>query len=124
MVRRVYLLLAIAGAIAPVVVTALFMADHGVLDFDELGDQVFASEMSTLLLIDLSISSIAFWVWISLEAPRVGMTRWWPFVIANIFVGLCFALPLFLYLRARALEAGSAGEDLSRSSAPSPAAAD
>jgi len=29
------------------------------------------------------------------------MRRWWPFVVANLLVGLSFALPLFLYFRER-----------------------
>ena len=52
------------------------------------------------VLCDVSISSLAFLIWASFQAPAAGV-RWWPFLLANLFVGLCFALPLFLYYRER-----------------------
>lgn len=96
---RAWLALAVLGAIAPLVLTIVFTAEYGV-DLGEAWDQVTASETSVLLLLDLLISSIAFWVWLWREAPRIDLNPW-PFVAANLLIGLCFALPLFLYLRER-----------------------
>jgi hypothetical protein len=75
-VRRVFLIFAILGALAPLALTIVFVSEHG-LDFGEIADQVFAGAMSTLVLIDLTISSL---------------------------IGLCFALPLYLYRRSSALQ--------------------
>jgi len=104
---NVYLALAVLGFLAPLAFGIAFIADHG-LDGGEMLDQLFANTVSTLVIIDLTISAIAFWVWLSQEAPRIGIRRWWPFVVATVAVGLCFALPLFLYLRETRRPAGPA----------------
>jgi hypothetical protein len=101
-VRGLYLVLAVVGAIAPIVLGAVFVSRHG-LDAGEAGRQILASPTATLAFIDLSVASFAFWAWLASEGPRVGLRRW-PFVVANLLVGLCFALPLFLYLRSGRLE--------------------
>jgi hypothetical protein len=101
-VRWLYLALAVIGAIAPLVLGVMFLKHHG-LDGGELVRQVFATTAGTLAFVDLSISSLAFWAWLAGEGPRVGVRRW-PFVVANLLVGLCFALPLFLYVRSGRLE--------------------
>lgn len=103
----VYLVLTVLGLLSPLVLGAVFVADHG-LDFGELIDQTFSNTMSTLLLCDLQIASLAFWAWLSQEAPRIGIRRWWPFVVVNLLIGLSFALPLFMYLRETRRPAGPA----------------
>jgi hypothetical protein len=97
-VKRVYLALAVLGAIVPIALGVVFIKEHG-LDGGEAVRQLFASTTSTLAFADLAISSLVFWVWLAREAPRAGIRRWWPFVAANLLVGLSFALPLFLYVR-------------------------
>lgn len=92
---NVYLALAIIGAIVPVVLVGAFIIDEGAGD---LVDAVFGNAMSAAVMADLSISSIVFWVWLFREAPRINVSPW-PLVAGNIFLGLSFALPYFLYLR-------------------------
>lgn len=104
--RQIYLALAVLGAFAPVIPAIAFIDDHG-LDFGEMWDQVTASSMATLVLLDLTVSIVAFWTWLSREAPRIGV-RVWPFVVATLGIGLCFALPLFLYVRSGKLEESAA----------------
>jgi uncharacterized protein DUF2834 len=99
-----YLVLAVIGAIVPTVIFGIFLADHG-LDFGELNEQLFENPAAAAITADVSLSSIVFWIWMSTEAPRVGIRTWWPFVIGNLFIGLCFALPLFLYFRERRQDA-------------------
>ncbi len=101
-VKAIYLALAVVGAIVPIALGVVFLTEHG-LDGGEAGRQLFGSTASTLALADLSISSLVFWVWLAREAPRVGIRLWWPFVAANLLVGLSFALPLFLYVRSTRL---------------------
>lgn len=64
----------------------------------------FDNLISAAILVDISIAAFAFWFWLWSEAPRVGIRHRWPFVLATLLVGLCFAFPLFLYKRERALE--------------------
>src|SRR4051794_17140038 len=94
--RGIYLALAVIGAIVPAVLLGAFVVDNRIGD---VGDAIFGNAAAAAVMADLSISSIVFWVWLWREAPRVG-TSPWPFVIGNLLVGLSFALPLFLYVRA------------------------
>jgi hypothetical protein len=54
---------------------------------------------------DLSVSSLVFWFFAISEGARLGMRHNWLYIPLNCFVGLSCALPLFLYNRARKLEA-------------------
>jgi uncharacterized protein DUF2834 len=94
--RGIYLALAVIGAIVPAVLLGAFILDHGI---DDLADAIFGNAAAAAVMADLSISSIVFWVWLWREAPPIGVSPW-PFVAGNLVVGLCFALPLFLYVRA------------------------
>jgi hypothetical protein len=94
--RSVYLVLAIIGAIAPATLLGVFIADDGL---GNVIDGIFANAAAAAVFADLAISSVVFWVWLWGEAPRIGVSPW-PYVVANLLVGLCFALPLFLYVRA------------------------
>jgi hypothetical protein len=96
-VRRVYLGIAVIGLVVPAVIVAVFLAEHG-LDVGEFADQLFGTKIATLAFADLAISAVAFWAWLAVEGRRIGVARW-PFVVATLLVGLCFALPLFLYVR-------------------------
>lgn len=60
------------------------------------------------LFADLVICSIAFLAWATIDGRRLGV-RWWVAVPATVLVGLCFALPLYLYLRERAVGARATG---------------
>jgi Terpene cyclase DEP1 len=95
-----YLALAVLGAIVPFAIFGVFVADQS-LDLVAFADAIVSSPVALMLLGDLLVSSLAFWVWMSREAPRAGMGAWWPFVVANLLVGLSFALPLFLCFRQR-----------------------
>ena len=97
--RRIYLALTIVGGAVPLAFVAYFLAEHG-LDPALAVEQFFGSALAAATFADVTISSVVFWVWLAREAPRVGVRRWWPFVLANVLVGLSFALPLFLYVRA------------------------
>lgn len=95
--RKLYAVLAFIGAAVPLALSAWFIADHG-LDGGELIDQAFAGPAAAAFVADVSISSIVFWVWMWPEARAIGVSPW-GFLAANLFIGLSFALPLFLYVR-------------------------
>ena len=99
---RFFLALAVIGFVVPNAMVVVFLAEHG---FD-LG-QYFGDWVGTLpsaqLLADLAIVGTAFLVWAWWEGRRIGERRWWWTIPAAYLVGLCFAVPLFLYLRERAL---------------------
>ena len=94
-----YLVLAVVGLIAQLIVVGVFVAEHG-LDFAEMGDQIFASTIAVLSFVDLAFCAIVYLVWMPREARKAGIQRWWPFAMAT-FGGVCFAFPLFLHARER-----------------------
>ena len=96
--RRLYLLLAILGGVVPTAFVVYFVADRGFHPILFV-EQFFASPIATATFLDVTIASVVFWIWLAREAPAAGVPRWWLFVVANLLVGLCFALPLFLFVR-------------------------
>src|SRR5688572_6478681 len=94
-----FLALAIVGLLGQLALFGVFLADNG-LDPGEFGDQTFSSTVAALTFADLMTCAVVFFAWLPREAARVGIRRWWLFVLASLG-GLCFALPLFLYFRER-----------------------
>ena len=97
---KAYLALAVLGAIVPVAIFGAFVVEYG-FDVVRFGNDVVGSIPALMVFADVFVSSLVFWFWMSREAPAAGMGSWWPFVVANLLVGLSFALPLFLYFRER-----------------------
>jgi hypothetical protein len=100
---RFFLVLAIVGFVVPNTMVVIFAAEHG-LDLGQYLDDWFATLPSSQLVADLTIVAAAFLPWAAWEGRRIGEPRWWWTLPATFLVGLCFAVPLFLYLRERALE--------------------
>jgi hypothetical protein len=100
--ERLLLVLTGIGFVVPNVCVGLFLADEG-LDIGGYFSLWFASTPSTQLVLDLAIAAIAFFVWAAAEARRTPIPRWWLCIPATFLVGLCFGLPLFLWMRERAL---------------------
>jgi len=96
--KRVYLVLAIVGLVAPYYFLIQFMAAHG-LNLGLLAEQLFATSISTFFAVDLMITAIVFWVWSNREARHHAIGNWWLFVVATLTIGPSFALPFFLFVR-------------------------
>jgi hypothetical protein len=96
-----FLALAVVGLLGQLALFGIFLADAG-LNPGEFGDQIFSSTVAALTFADLMTCAVVFLAWLPREAARVGIRRWWVFVLAALG-GLCFALPLFLYSRERRL---------------------
>jgi hypothetical protein len=94
-----FLALAVAGLLGQLALFGVFLADNG-LDPGEFADQIFSSTIAALTFADLMMCAVVFLAWLPPEAARVGVRRWWLFALAALG-GLCFALPLFLYIRER-----------------------
>jgi putative Ca2+/H+ antiporter (TMEM165/GDT1 family) len=100
--ERVLLGLAIVGFLVPNAMLAAFFIDHGIDVSGYFGEWV-ESLPAAQLAADLIIAFLAFALWSAWEGRRIGMRTWWLPVPASLLVGLCFALPLFLFLRERAV---------------------
>jgi hypothetical protein len=94
------------GVLRANAIFTVFAFENG-LDLGAYRGQWGSSLPSAHLAADLGIASVAFVFWAAWEGRRVGMRTWWVPIPASALVGLCFAAPLFLLLRERAL--GSAG---------------
>lgn len=100
--ERALLALAIVGFVVPNTMVTTFFIDHG-LDvggyFSHWGESLPAAQLAA----DVGIAFLAFALWAAWEGRRIEMRTWWLPIPASALVGLCFAVPLFLLLRERAL---------------------
>lgn len=99
--KNFYLAAAIAGGIAPYAAYFGFLAyvpgSSGALSL------AWGTPIAAATLTDFTISCLVFWPFLFAESKRHGI-RWpWFYVIANVLIGLSFALPAFLYSREKAL---------------------
>ncbi len=105
--RRGFLLVAtVVGFAVPNAMVVVFFAEHGV-DLGRYLDNWFATLPSAQLVADLVICCVAFIGWSAWDGPRSGVRRWWVTIPATALVGVCFAVPLYLLLRERALDAAT-----------------
>jgi putative Ca2+/H+ antiporter (TMEM165/GDT1 family) len=100
--ERTLLAFTIVGFVVPNAMIALYSVRHG-LTFDGYFGHWGESLPATQLALDLSIAFVPFALWAVWEGKRLEMRSWWVPVPASVLVGLCFALPLFLLLRERAV---------------------
>ena len=95
--KNFYLFAAVVGAIAPFATYFGYLAyvpgSSGALSL------AWGNPIAAATLVDFTISCLAFWPFLIAESRRLGIRHWWFLVAANIFIGLSFALPAFLYLR-------------------------
>jgi hypothetical protein len=100
--ERILLVLAVVGFVVPNAMIGVFFARHGVdlaAYFAHWGESLPAAQLAA----DVSLAFVAFALWAAWEGRRIGMGAWWVPVPASLLVGVCFAVPLFLLLRERAL---------------------
>lgn len=93
MARRIYLIAAIIGAIAPYAFFVSFFADQGI-GLATFIEAAFANGAAGGFTTDLVISSGVFWTY--MFSRRHGPNPW-PIIAVNLLVGLSCALPLYLY---------------------------
>jgi hypothetical protein len=103
--ERVLLALTVLGFLVPNAMVIAFVVEHG-LDLGEYFEAWFDSLPAAQLAADLGIALVAFTLWAAWEGRRLGMRTWWVPIPASALVGLCFGLPLFLFLRERATGRG------------------
>lgn len=99
--RQFYLGMTVIGLIIPVILIAQWSSEYG-MDMGAAIDQLMATEMARIATFDLSWSALVALGFIIAEGIRKNISGWWVSVIGSFCVGLCFGLPLFLYLRERA----------------------
>lgn len=96
------LVVTVLGFVIPNAMVVMFIVQEGGAPGDYL-EAVTASLPATQFTIDLVICSLAFLGWICWDHLRSGVRWWWVAFPATFLVGLCFAIPLYLLMRERAL---------------------
>ena len=103
---RLLLALTVIGFVVANGFVIAFIAREG-LDPGQYFGGWFEVLPAAQITVDLLIAAIAFLIWTAWDGPRSGVSHWWVAIPATALVGLCFGLPLYLYLRERNVEAGT-----------------
>ena len=101
--KNVYLFLCILGAAIPYSQFVPWVMENG-LQLGLLVHQLFANRISAFFGVDVLVSSVVLLIFMGVEGRLLRIRfRWMP-MVGLCAVGISLALPLFLYLRERALE--------------------
>ena len=95
--KNFYLIAAAIGAVAPFAMYFGYLAY--VPGSSSALSLAWGNPIAAATLTDFTISCLVFWPFVFVESKKLGIRYWWLFVVTNIFIGLSFALPAFLYLR-------------------------
>ena len=101
--KNIYLLLCVLGIVLPYSQFIPWVLEHG-LNIGLLFRQLFANRISAFFGLDVLVSAVVLVKFVRVEGRRLGMRLLWLPIAGLIAVGVSFGLPLFLYLRERALE--------------------
>lgn len=96
--KTAYLWLCVLGTVLPYSQLVPFLREHG-LDLRLFGEQLFANRIGAFFGMDVIVSALVLWVFVTVEGRRARMRRTWLPLAALLTVGVSLALPLFLYLR-------------------------
>ena len=101
--KNIYLFLCILGAALPYSQFIPWVLEHG-LNIGLLIRQLFSNRIGGFFGLDVLVSTVVLLRFIRVEGKRLRMHLLWLPVAGVFTIGVSFGLPLFLYLRARALE--------------------
>ena len=96
---RLYLLLAVIGAILPMTQFIPWIQAEG-WSLSPFIQALFTTLPAAGFTIDLVLTSITFWVFVYSEQRALNV-KLFGSVAVNLLIGLSCALPLYLYLRIR-----------------------
>ena len=106
--EKIYALLAALGLVVPWIFNIRFMLDNPGAGFFAFFQSGMVNAAATSLSFDLAIACITFFVWIPVEARKLGMRNTWLYFVLAIFIAYAFAFPLFLWMRERRIQRLSA----------------
>lgn len=102
--KNIYLLLAIVGAILPMLAIAGLFGGEPLPAPEYWFKALYVNVGTAASFTDLAWASLAFWFFVFGESARLQLKRPWIWILINCLLGLSCALPLFLYLRAHKME--------------------
>ena len=101
--RHLYLGLCVLGLVVPYAPFMPWLSQHG-LQINLFVRELFATRVGAFFGLDVVVSAIALLVFICAERKAVAVRHVWLPIMATLVVGVSLGLPLFLYLRQRALD--------------------
>jgi hypothetical protein len=97
--KNIYLALAIIGTLAPGIVGAPYLLEHG-YNPAHLMPAIFSSPVSAMVGINVIIACITLAILMHTEGRELGIKTGLP-ILAVTIVGISSGLPIYLYLRER-----------------------
>ena len=97
-IKYVYLALCIIGIVLPYAAFIPWLMANG-LNIPLLVKQVSASPVAAFGWLDVLISAVALFVFISIDRRKRAVRYWWLTIIGTLTVGVSLGLPLYLFLR-------------------------
>lgn len=104
-IRHLYLLLCAIAIVLPFSQYIPFHLQYGP-DAALFVRQALASYPARFIALDAIVAAVVFVAFAWVEGHRLGMRYWWAPILGIFAVGVCFAFPLFLYMREVHLEKG------------------
>jgi hypothetical protein len=101
--KTLYLILCVLGVAVPYWQFVPWLASNG-LNLPLFVQQLFANRIGAFFGMDVVVSAVALLVFARIEGSRLSIRGRWLTLVAVLVVGVSLALPLFLYMRERALE--------------------
>ena len=101
--KTIYLLLCVIGFLLPYSQFVPWLMQNG-LNLGLFVQQLFANRIGAFFGMDVFVSAVVLFRFVRVEGKRVNMRYLWAPVVATLTVGVSLGLPLFLYLRERALQ--------------------
>ena len=96
--KNLYLLLAIVGAIIPYWFFIPFIQAEG-LDIRRFVSALFVNGAAGGFSADLLLASFVFWIFMFQKVKESNGPKPYLFIVLNLTIGLCCALPAYLYAR-------------------------
>lgn len=105
--KNFYLACCVAGIVLPYWQFLPWLFDHGIAPLEAFAE-IADSRMSGFAWLDVLVSAVVFLTFADIESDRLGMKNKWAHWLGTLTVGVSLGLPLFLWLRERHLESGTA----------------
>jgi Terpene cyclase DEP1 len=106
LMRRFYLLMALLGFFITYGLGIAFLLKYG-FNIKQGWDWSAGNLIGASVVADATLSIFVFWAFVYQESKRIGVKRWWAYVIATLVLGLITPMGIFLYNRERILEKSS-----------------
>jgi len=101
--RHLYLLIAAFGLVLPLYILTPWTNQHG-FNLSMMWDLLRANEVALTVSTDLGLAALAGTIFMIGDGIRSKISFWWVCLIGTFTIGFCFGLPLYLFLRDRAME--------------------